>query len=251
MLLLTITLHDTTKCCDLSLWQCFTGIYVYAYLTVQSSLVSEGRLKPTFHFRYCGTIKDLTSEKGHRVLSMDCFHLLIGLSGLELFLPLFFFPYCKRSWCFSSLYLHQNVALTFFVLLRCIFHFVKRTSAFYSWSSIVFILPDLYPFRYLVITLPCLKKKKKKELIERKEIKQLWFLKCTVDCVFSLCHIKIMHQILVKEIMGRWFQSWDCLRFFWGICSVLDGSCFDGVLYNLVVLDYSAHIFHKHWKLCF
>jgi len=155
MLLLTITLHDTTKCCDLSLWQCFTGIYVYAYLTVQLSLVSEGRLKPTFHFRYCGTIKDLTSEKRSLCSQNGLLSPVDRFIRLGVVFASFFPPYCKRSWCFSSLYLHQNVALTFFVLLRCIFHFVKRTSAFYSWSSILFILPDLYPFRYLVITLPC------------------------------------------------------------------------------------------------
>lgn len=130
------------------LWQCFTGIYVYAYLTVQSSLVSEGRLKPTFHFRYCGTIMDLTLKRSlcsqNGLLSLDRF------IGLGVCLPLI--PYCKRSRCFSSLYLHRNVALTFFFFCTFKMHisFCQRTSAFYSWSSILFILPDLYhPFRYL------------------------------------------------------------------------------------------------------
>lgn len=49
------------KC--LSLQQCFTAICVYAYLTVQLSLVSKGRLKLSFHFRYCGTIKDSMFKK--------------------------------------------------------------------------------------------------------------------------------------------------------------------------------------------
>lgn len=154
MLLLTITLHDTTKCCDLSLWQCFTGIYVYAYLTVQSSLVIEGRLKPTFHFRYCGTIKDLTLKRS--LCSQNGLLSLVDrFIGLGVFLPLI--PYCKWSWCFSSLYLHQNVALTFFFCtFKMHISFCQRTSAFYSWSGIIlFILSDLYPFRYLVITLPC------------------------------------------------------------------------------------------------
>lgn len=150
------------------LWQCFTGIYVYAYLTVQSSLVSEGRLKPTFHFRYCGTIMDLTLKRSlcsqNGLLSLDRF------IGLGVCLPLI--PYCKRSRCFSSLYLHRNVALTFFffVLLRCIFHFVRgpvlstADPAFYLSFLIFIILSDIW-----VIT-PLFKKKKKKrkELIERR-----------------------------------------------------------------------------------
>lgn len=69
------------------LWQCFTGIYVYAYLTVQSSLVSEGRgqggLKPTFHFRYCGTIKDLTLKRS--LCSQNGLLPLVRFIGLGVF----------------------------------------------------------------------------------------------------------------------------------------------------------------------
>lgn len=90
------------KC--LSLQQCFTAICVYAYLTVQLSLVSKGRLKLTFHFRYCGTIKDSMfkkkkrKKKGHCVLRTDCFHLL-GLSGLECGVFFFgFFGLLPLSW---------------------------------------------------------------------------------------------------------------------------------------------------------
>lgn len=204
MLLLTITLHDTTKCYDFSLWQCFTGIYVYAYLTVQSSLVSEGRLKPTLHFRYCGTIKDLTLERS--LCSQNGL-----LSPVDRFIGLGVF--CLSSLTAKDLDASHHCTCTkmlpwlfFFVLLRCIFHFVRgpvlstADPAFYL-SYLIFILSDIWSLLSLVK-----KKRKKKELIERKEIKQLWFLKCTVDSVFSLCHIKIMHQILVSaEMTGKWF----------------------------------------------
>ena len=152
MLLLTITLHDTTKCYDLSLWQCFTGIYVYAYLTVQSSLVSQGRLKPTFHFRYCGTIKDLMLKRS--LCSQNGL-----LSLVDRFIGLGVF--CLSSHTAKDLdashhcTLHQNVALTFFVLLRCIFHFVRgpvlstADPAFYL-SYLIFILSDIWSLFSLV-----------------------------------------------------------------------------------------------------
>lgn len=116
------------KC--LSLWQCFTGICVYAYLTVQSSLVSKGRLKPTFHFRYRGTIKDLMLKRSlcsqNGLLSpVDRF------VGLGVFLPLT--PFCKRSWCFFIVPAPQRCPffLTFFfVLLRCIFQFLSEDQCF-------------------------------------------------------------------------------------------------------------------------
>lgn len=165
MLLLTITLHDTTKCCDLSLWQCFTGIYVYAYLTVQSSLVSEGRLKPTFHFRYCGTIKDLTFKR-----SLCSQNGLLSLVDRFVGLGVFCLLSAKRFLMLLIIVPAPKCWPDFFCTFKMHISFCQRTSAFYSWSSILFILPDLYPFRYLVITLPCLKKKrKKKSLLKEKK----------------------------------------------------------------------------------
>lgn len=139
---------------------------------------------------------------------MDCFHSLTGFIGLGVFFCfvlacffcfLFFCFFlsslcCKRSWCLSSVYPHRNFTMTFsFFFLFCTYKihisFCQRTSAFYSWSNILFILSDLYPFRYLVITLPCLKKKR---AYWKKRIKQLWFLKCTVVCLYSLCKGIIM-----------------------------------------------------------
>lgn len=121
---------------------------------------------------------------------MDCFHLLTGLSGLE---------------CFASHPLLQKILMPiiivpapkccpdffFFVLLRFIFHFFVRgpvlstaDPTFYL-SYLIFILSDIWSLLSLV-----LKKKKKKKAYWKKRIKQLWFLKCTVDSLFSLCHVQ-------------------------------------------------------------
>lgn len=105
------------KC--LSLQQCFTAICVYAYLTVQLSLVSKGRLKLAFHFRYCGTIKDSMFKKKKKKRSLCSQNGLlspvrfIGLGVWVIFCCWFFWPltpFLKGSWRFSSLYLHRNVA---------------------------------------------------------------------------------------------------------------------------------------------
>lgn len=132
---------------------------------------------------------------------MDCFHSWTGFIGLGvlfcfgldfffLFLPLI--PFAAKDLdayhqCTRTV-ISPWLLFFFFVLIRFIFHFCQRTSAFYSWSSILFILSDLYPFRYLVITLPCLKKR----AYWKKRIKQLWFLKCTVVCLYSLCNAVIL-----------------------------------------------------------
>lgn len=76
--------------------------------------------------------------------------------------------------------------------------FCWRTSAFYDWSNILFILSDLYAFRYLVIT-PCLKKKR----AYWKKIKQLWFLKCTV--LFS--DICLKYVSLPTSKLQTWSKS--------------------------------------------
>lgn len=73
------------KCCELSLTS----------FTVQSSLVSEGRLRPTFHLYV------LWHYKGFNI---------------ETFFFLLLIPHRKRSWCFSSPFVHRNIALT---LLFC------------------------------------------------------------------------------------------------------------------------------------
>lgn len=80
-----------------------------------------------------------------------------------------------------------------FVFLRCTFHFVRgpvlstADPAFYL-SYLIFIFSDIWS-----ILPPCFKK----SLLKEKEIKQLWFLRCMVVSVNSLCHIKkkLMLQI--------------------------------------------------------
>lgn len=159
MLLLTIMFHDTTKC--LSLWQCFTG---YMCICILNCTVEPcrrgGGLNPHFIFRYCGTIKDLMLKKKRSLCSQNGLLSLVDRSvGLGVFLPLI--PYCKRSWSFSSLYLHQNVALTFFVLLRCIFLFffffffvrgpvLSTTDPAFYLSYLTFILSGIWSLLSLV-----------------------------------------------------------------------------------------------------
>lgn len=130
-------------------------VYMYMHILLYSRASSvRGGLNSTFHFRYCGTIKDLTlkrslcSQNGRLSLVVR----FIGLGVL--FFCLSSLP-AKDPDASHHCTCTKMLSWLFFLLLRCIFHFVKRTSAFYSWSSILFILPDLYPFRYLVITLPC------------------------------------------------------------------------------------------------
>lgn len=121
---------------------------------------------------------------------MDCFHLLTGLSGLE---------------CFASHPLLQKILMPiiivpapkccpdffFFVLLRFIFHFLSEDQCFLQ-----LIQHSIYPTWSLSFQIfghysPLFKKKKeKKRAYWKKRIKQLWFLKCTVDSLFSLCHVK-------------------------------------------------------------
>lgn len=127
------------------------------------------------------------------------FFLLLGLSGLECFALL---PYCKRSWCFSSLYPHQNVTLTFFfVLLRCIFHSVRGPVL--STAD----LHSIYPIWSLSFqTFGHYSPLFSTKLIERKKIKQLWFLKCTVDPVLLLFHITVV-TILWKNSLMACFGS--------------------------------------------
>lgn len=152
MLLLTITLHDTTMLRFIFM----TVFHWYICICILNCTVKPcqrgGGLNPHFIFRYCGTIKGFNVAKVTVFSEWTAFTCSVYRAWSVL--PLI--PYRKRSWCFSSLYLHQNVALTFFFCtFKMHISFCQRTSAFYSWSSILFILPDLYPFRYLVITVPC------------------------------------------------------------------------------------------------
>lgn len=154
------------------LLQCFTGIHVF--LNVQSSLVGQERLKSTFILKYCGTIKDLTF-KGPLCSQNGLLSRVDRFLGLE----------CFASYTITAKDLdasHHCTCTKMFSWLFCTF---KMHISFLSKDQwfLQLIQHSIYPsdryLGYLVITLPCLKKKKKK-IIETKEIKQWWFLKCTV-----------------------------------------------------------------------
>lgn len=114
-------------------------------------------------FRACGTWEEFHVHL-FTVFRMDYFHLLTGLSALECF-------------CLSSLAAkvldasHHRICTKMFPrtsshpFLYFNISFCWRTSAFYDWSNILFVLSDLCPFGSFT---PCFKKKKKEQLIERK-----------------------------------------------------------------------------------
>lgn len=130
--------------------------------------VSRG-LNPIFHFRYCGTTMDLMLK-----CSLCSQNGLLSLVDRFIGLGVF----CLSSLAAKDLDAYHHCTCTkilpwLFLFFFCTFKihtsFCQRTSAFYSWSNILFILLDLYPFRYLVITLPCFKKEKeKKSLLKEK-----------------------------------------------------------------------------------
>lgn len=128
-------------------------------------------------------------------------HLLIPLSDLECFclVSLIEKTKTKNKKRFLMLFIVSapkccpDMFFPLFVFLRCTFHFVRgpvlstADPAFYL-SYLIFIFSDIWS-----ILPPCFKK----SLLKEKEIKQLWFLKCMVVSVNSLCHIKkkLMLQI--------------------------------------------------------
>lgn len=139
------------------------------------SLVSKGRLKLAFHFRYCGTIKDSMFKKKKKKRSLCSQNGLlspvrfIGLGVWVIFCCWFFWPltpFLKGSWRFSSLYLHRSVAhfevvcfLFFFLLLRCIFQFLSEDQCFLQ--LIQHSIYPLWPLSFQVFGhySPLLKKK--------------------------------------------------------------------------------------------
>lgn len=107
---------------------------------------------------------------------MDCFHLLIDLLGLECFTS---YPLLQKNSMLLIIVPAPKCWPDFFVFQRCLFHFVRGPVL--STADQLFIYPTWsLSFQIFGHYSPLLKKKKP---IERKEIKQLWFLKCTVDSV--------------------------------------------------------------------
>lgn len=136
-------------------------------------------------------------------------HLLIPLSDLECFclVSLIEKTKTKNKKRFLMLFIVSapkccpDMFFPLFVFLRCTFHFVRgpvlstADPAFYL-SYLIFIFSDIWS-----ILPPCFKK----SLLKEKEIKQLWFLKCMVVSVNSLCHIK-------KNSCFKYFKSCSCCR---------------------------------------
>lgn len=146
-------------------WSCDTTNGFRSFVAPEGvdAYVCTGEASPAgwhdlmLHFRSCGTwegfsvcalLSEWTASTCWLVFqpwSVVASHLLLQTFSM----PLIIVSAPKRCPDLSSHpFLYFNIS------------FCRRTSAFYDWSNILFILSDLYPFRYLVITLPCLKKKR-------------------------------------------------------------------------------------------
>lgn len=119
------------------------------------------------HTHTCFSFLDIMALKGFHVEKVTVFwgwtaSLVDTFIRLGVFLPRISYWKNKNKkqkkvldafHCFCTKMLPWHVFPSF-----CIFKmhisFCQRTSAFYSWSSILFILSDLYLFRYLVNTPP-------------------------------------------------------------------------------------------------
>lgn len=143
-------------------------VYMYMHILLYSrASAARGGLNPHFIFRYCGTIKDLTLK---RSVSSEwtAFTCSIYWAWSVSFCFASSLPakdpdashHCTCTKMLSWLFL-------LFLLLRCIFHFVKRTSAFtadpaFYLSHPICILSDIWSLLSLV-------KKKKKSLLKEKK----------------------------------------------------------------------------------
>lgn len=149
----TAKLRDTTKCYGFCLTAVFDWfVYLHTWL-YSEGLAGKVRLKPTFNFcfRYCGTTKkkDLT-------LMFAVFSEWTAFIRWRVFIRLGVFWLSSLATKGLDADHHRKRTKTlpwlfffFFCTLKIHISFCQRTSAFYDWSHILFILSDLYPFRYL------------------------------------------------------------------------------------------------------
>lgn len=194
-------LHNTTSCYNLSLWQCFEWYICICILNCTVKPLRQGEALTRLSFLdivalWKGSTLKCSPYSQNGLLSLvDWFY---RAWSVVLFWVGFFFYFfashpfcCKRSWCLSSVYPHRNFTMTF-VFLFCTY---KIHISFLSEDQcfLQLIQHSIYPIWSLSFQIfghysPLFKKR----AYWKKRIKQLWFLKCTVVCLYSLCNAVIL-----------------------------------------------------------